>query len=211
MRHSSLRIINSLNVFAGRRAATKSVRDQAGVGGSGEGMSQERRSCLLGRFKMLNHSQNGILGFWERKWGGGAEGPVSDIKAPILIQRTTVGNFLCSVSAKDRNYAGTQGIIVIWSFDESVGAPCLQTCVRLSSCLPSVQHQLLCKPPEYNICKAAWACCLLMLTEWACLVMLATHPSSNLMIAYLSCDVTPNPKACPSSLSAKSDSLYRQV
>ena len=197
-------------MFAGRRAATKSVRDQTGVGGSGEGMSQEKRSCLPGRIQMSNHSQNGILGFWEWTWGGGAEGPVSDIKALILIQRTTVGNFLCSVSAKDRNYAGTLGIIVIWSFDKSVGASCLQTCVCLSSCLLSVQHQQLCKPPECNICKAAWSC-LLMLTEWACLVMLATHPSSNLMIAYLSCDVTPNPKTCPSSLNAKSDSLYRQV
>ena len=34
-----------------------------------------------------------------------------------------------------------------------------------------------------------------------------SHPSSNLMIANLLCD----PQACPSFLSVKSDSLYRQV
>jgi len=91
-------------------------------------MSQERRTCLPD--KPFSEWPSGLLRWNMRR--ARREGPVSDIKAPILIQRTTVGNILCV--RQKTNYAGTRGIIVICSFDKSVDAPCQQTCACRVCC-----------------------------------------------------------------------------
>ena len=124
-----------------------------------------------------------ILGFWDKIWDKkGGEGPVSDIKAMILIHRMTVKHIWCISKRLGRCW--DLGNSCDMFYLTKVWVLCVNklVCVMRLSCLPVPVQQQLFKPAGQNISRTGWD---------SCDAYPPGHSSLNLMIANLSCDPLP--------------------